>query len=55
MRKIVQKIQKGCKMAEMEFLLQIMSSELTNNVFIIDDKIIVQLPDNSVVVLAETK
>ena len=42
-------------MGEMELLLQIMRSELTNNIFIIDDKIVVQLPDNSVVVLAEYK
>jgi len=42
-------------MDTMNYLLQVLSSELTNNVFMIDDKIVVQLNDNTSVVLAESK
>jgi hypothetical protein len=42
-------------MNPMEYLLQIMSSELNNNVFMLEDKIIVQLFDNTAVVLSEIK
>lgn len=42
-------------MNTMEYLLQILSSELSNNVFMIDGKIVVQLNDNTAVVLTESK
>ncbi len=42
-------------MNTLEYLLQILSSELANNVFMIDDKIVVQLNDNTSVVLTESK
>lgn len=42
-------------MNTMEFLLQILSSELSNNVFMIDGKIVVQLNDNTAAVLFESK
>lgn len=42
-------------MDTMNYLLQVLSSELTNNVFMIDDKIVVQLNDNTSVILAESK